>query len=265
MPYVVYSESNLTSKNIGESLLKKGEFEELEPVEGARHFKGGKVGMIGLKGSMLEADYLDGLVKTDLFIFVCSHTSSMEIASLTVHPEGNWSDSAKLGGRPRQLGFAAPDWMLCFLKKMEELNDTGFPVVYEATHHGPLLKTPSFFLEVGGNKSALESKEHAMLLAKVTLSALEEGDPSDFSESVLGVGGLHYAEKFTRLALDRRYAFGHIMSKYYAGEAGMLGQAVERSSRRPDKAVIEWKSIKSAERERVVAELNALGIDHERA
>ncbi len=264
MPYVVYSESNLTSKNIGESLLEVGEFEELESVGDARHFKRKGINMIGIKESMLEADYLDDLVKTDLFVFVCSHKSAKEIASLTVHPEGNWSDAADLGGKPRQLSFASPEWMLCFLRKMDELNDTGFPVVYEATHHGPLLKTPSLFVEVGGNRAALESKKHSMLLARVTLSALEDGDPTNFSEPVLGVGGLHYAEKFTRLAFDRRYAFGHMMSKHHVSEIGMLEQAVERSSKRPDKAIIEWKSIKSAERERIIAALDALGMDHER-
>lgn len=265
MPCIVYSEDNTTSRNIAESLLELGDFEKKEPIGDVPHFWSDGIDMIGLKESMLDAGYLDDLFGTDAFIFVCSHRSAREVASLTVHPEGNWAGEALLGGRPRQLSFAAPDWMLCFLGKLSEMNDTGFPVIYEATHHGPLLRTPSLFVEVGGTNEARESKRNSALIAKVVLAALHEGDRNDFAQSVIGIGGLHYEEKFTRMALEKRYAFGHMMSKHYVEEIGMLAQAIERNSIAPDKAVIEWKSIKGSDREMVITELDRLGIDNERA
>ena len=42
----------------------------------------------------------------------------------------------------------------------------------------------------------------------------------------------------------------------------MLKSAFERSDERAEIAVIEWKSIKANERERIVRELDTLGIDY---
>ena len=196
---------------------------------------------------------------------MCSHSSSKGITSLTAHSEGNWSADAKLGGKPKQLAFASPMYMLAVIESMGRNNQTHLPVIYEATHHGPMLKTPSFFVEVGSDNKAAESDEYSAIVAKSVIDTLSGGDPADGKkECVIGIGGMHYAEKFTRIALEKGYAFSHIMSKYYVNEIDMLEQAVERSSVKADKAVIEWKSMKGADREKIIAELDRIGIDHER-
>ncbi|MGI0134033.1 MAG: D-aminoacyl-tRNA deacylase, partial [Candidatus Micrarchaeaceae archaeon] len=80
----------------------------------------------------------------------------------------------------------------------------------------------------------------------------------------VGIGGTHYPEKFTGLALKGAYAFSHIMSRHYVENVDMIGDAVERSDKRAEIAIIEWKSIKAADRERVIGKLNELGIEYER-
>lgn len=265
MPLVVYSDDNVTSSNIGRAILAAGDFEELERVSGYRRFRGGGFEVLEIDGDMLACDFLDNIIKTDAIIFACSHRSSKGIASFTVHPEGNWSSEAKMGGKPYELSVAAPDYMLSLVESLKRNNNTALPVIYEATHHGPLLKTPSMFVEVGGSKDALESEEYAALVAKSIIDALSGNPPeSGIRECVLGIGGMHYAGKFTRLAFEKGYAFSHIMAKYYVSETGMLGQAVERSSIKAEKAVIEWKSIKAADREKIIRELGRIGIDYER-
>ncbi len=266
MPCVVYSDKNTTSRNIGRAVLAAEDFEELERVSGFRHFRHGRIGVLELEDNFLDASFLDDIIKTDLVVFVCSHRSSKGVAAFTAHSEGNWTSEAALGGKPKELSMAAPARMLETLASLKENNKTSLPVIYEATHHGPLLETPSFFVEVGGNAEALESEEYARVVAKSVIDTLsEKGEHSNMKECVLGIGGLHYAEKFTRMAFEKGYAFSHIMPKYYASEIDMLDQAVKRSSIEVDKAVIEWKSIKAIDRERIIAELDRIGIDHERA
>ncbi len=262
MPFVVYSDDNLTSKNIGEAVVSSFDFEELDDVHGYRHFRSGGIDVLEIKGNILDCSFLDKIISTDFIVFVCSHSSSSGIASLTTHHEGNWSDDAKLGGRPKELSVAAPGAALAVMESLKRNNDSGLPVIYEATHHGPLLKTPSFFVEVGGTKDTLEGKKYSGLVARSVVDALSENETD--SDCVLGIGGMHYAEKFTRIAFERGCAFSHIMPKYHVAEIGMLQQAVERSSPMPEKAMIEWKSIKASDREKIIVELNRIGIDYER-
>ncbi|MCL4389647.1 D-aminoacyl-tRNA deacylase [Candidatus Marsarchaeota archaeon] len=262
MPFIVYSESNQTSKNIADALKGSWDFEESDAIGGFMHFKSDIVDMLAVTGSILETDFIDEIITTDFVIFPCSHRSVKGIASFTVHSEGNWSGEAKLGGKPKELAVAAPDRMLAVLKNMAGGNKTALPVIYEATHHGPLLNTPSFFVEVGGSPDALKSKAYAKFTAESILTALDA--KPQFKDCVLGIGGLHYSQKFTRIALDAGRAFSHIMPKHYVAETDMLSKAIERSSIRVEKALIEWKSIKSLDRNNIISELNKLGMDYER-
>jgi D-aminoacyl-tRNA deacylase len=81
---------------------------------------------------------------------------------------------------------------------------------YEATHHGPTVALPAFFVEIGYGELSSPPREAVHLLADVIprISALE-GD-----RVALGVGGGHYAPHFTDLALHRQWAFGHILSRH---------------------------------------------------
>jgi D-aminoacyl-tRNA deacylase len=262
MPFIVYSENNLTSKNIADAIKKEIEFEEADIVEGMPHFKSENVDMLAMQEGVLDASFLDSCIKTDLIIFPCSHRSAKGVPSFTVHSEGNWSGEAMLGGQPKRLSTASPDWMLSALRNLVKNNATELPVLYEATHHGPLLKTPSFFIEVGGTEQALSDKGYAAIVAKSIVETLDSA--KDYDSCTFGIGSMHYPEKFTRLALSKGYAFSHIMPKYYAHEIDMIKQGVESSSISIDKAIIEWKGLKALDRNKIIEELNVLGIDYER-
>ncbi len=262
MPFIVYSKSNQTSKNIADALMKELDFGAVGEINGLQHLKSDLAEMLVLDGSILDANFLDSYLDTDVIIFPCSHRSAKGIPSFTVHAEGNWSREAKLGGEPKNLSTAAPDWMLCALKHLLKNNSTGLPVLYEATHHGPLLKTPSLFIEVGGTEQAMLDKGYAAIVAKSIAGMLDS--EKDFDSCIFGAGSLHYPEKFTQAALSRGYAFSHIMPKYYASETDMIKEGIEKTSIEVDKAVIEWKGIGAADRNKIIEKLNLLGIDYER-
>jgi D-aminoacyl-tRNA deacylase len=85
--------------------------------------------------------------------------------------------------------------------------------------------------------------------------------------TVLGVGGPHYNQRFTKIALSTNRAFGHIISKYAAPsiESEVIKQCVQRTVEPIEAAVFDWKSMKSADRNKIISVLNELNVPSEKA
>jgi D-aminoacyl-tRNA deacylase len=148
-------------------------------------------------------------------VFPSIHRSERNVASLTVHPLGNPGPSNEMGGRPRTLVPTDPLRMVSALRRLDELSRSiGLPSTYEATHHGPLLGLPAFFMEVGSGKHADPAPDAVRVLAKV----IPELDFLSKDRVALGVGGGHYVPHFTELALERQWAFGHLLSRHALDE-----------------------------------------------
>ncbi|MCI4328171.1 MAG: D-aminoacyl-tRNA deacylase [Thermoplasmata archaeon] len=144
-------------------------------------------------------------------VFPSVHRSERGDPALTVHPLGNPGTSAEVGGRPNSLVPSPARLMVDGLRRLAEgAGALGIPATYEATHHGPFLELPAFFIEVGGGDPDRPTQSATNLIADVVASL--RPDPSD--TVVLGVGGGHYAPHFTDLALRRSLAFGHILPRH---------------------------------------------------
>ncbi len=144
-------------------------------------------------------------------VFPSIHRSDQSVACLTVHPLGNAGDTADVGGRPRTLVPTDPQRMAAALRGLAEgAPGAGVPATYEATHHGPELGLPAFFVEIGFGERSEPSEEAVRLLARVLPSLPVTTD----DRVALGVGGGHYTPRFTELALRRRWAFGHLISRH---------------------------------------------------
>lgn len=258
MVYFVYS-NDVTSSNIARSLISVLALPETEDFHGFQSFGSGGIRMIKIDGRLIDADFLDKLLD-DTVIFLSRHSSSKGISSFTVHAEGNWSSENRLGGRPKSLSVSSPENMIKLLCSIKGVEKDGMEVTYEATHHGPYLNVPSLFVELGGNEDVMNSESLAEVLANAVAASIDK-EP-EYDKIVVGIGGMHYSGKFTRLALEGKYAFAHIMPKYHATCTDMLKSAFERSDITAEIAVIEWKSIKAVEREMIVRELDRLGIDY---
>ncbi|HKS59641.1 MAG TPA: D-aminoacyl-tRNA deacylase [Thermoplasmata archaeon] len=161
-------------------------------------------------------------------VFPSIHRSRSETPCLTVHPIGNPGASAEFGGIPRQLVPPAPQLMRAALSDLRErARPLGVPVSYEATHHGPFLSRPSCFVEVFASERG-QPDPRLMDLLQRTLGELK---PDLRDQLAVGIGGGHYAPHFTDLAVSRRWAFGHILSRHaLAGlEAEQVRTAVSQS------------------------------------
>ncbi len=259
MPFFVYSLEDVVSTGAAELLKGLADFREEKPINGLRCFGYRNMKLVEIPGIHVNADFLDEL-GADYIIFLSRHSSAKGVISFTVHPEGNWDRSAEIGGKPKQLATAAPVEMLKVLKKMSELNKTEHAVTYEATHHGPFLKTPSLYAELGGSEATWYNTALLQILAKSVLESVDADVPYD--KIAIGIGGLHYEDRFARLALSGKYAFSHMMARHSVAELDMLDQAINRSNRKAEIAVIEWKSITAEERNKAVEKLNELGLDY---
>jgi len=143
--------------------------------------------------------------------FPSIHRSVSGTRCLTVHPLGNPGGSAELGGQPRTLVPTDPRAMAAVFRALRErATGLGIPATYEATHHGPAIALPAFFVEIA------HAQEDPPLGEEVAvLSDALRGSPVDPSDQVaLAVGGGHYAPHFSDLAWSRKWAFGHILSRH---------------------------------------------------
>ncbi|MGA7923242.1 MAG: D-aminoacyl-tRNA deacylase [Thermoplasmata archaeon] len=144
-------------------------------------------------------------------VFPSIHRSDSGRPSLTVHPLGNVGPTADVGGRARTLVPTAPRLMTDALRRLPEAaSRLDYSVSFEATHHGPALSTPAFFVEIGTGDGSRPPSSLVRAFADLLVGL--EADPRD--RVVLGVGGGHYAPHFTDLVLRRRWAFGHILSRH---------------------------------------------------
>ncbi len=164
-------------------------------------------------------------------IFLSRHRSKMEEPTLTVHPIGNFGN-AEFGGQPKTLVPAAPRMMthlLRLIKKNLQSTDLEYQVCYEVTHHGPFLKIPTLFVEVGSTEIQWQQKEPASVIASSLLELLakyhyEEEYANDIPV-LIGIGGGHYAPRFTEVALAKKIAFGHMIPTYQI-EAGTINDDI---------------------------------------
>ncbi len=172
-------------------------------------------------GNHIHDERLDRHLPSELaaarptLVFPSVHRSERGVACLTVHPIGNPGPRAEVGGRPRTLVPTDPSGMTSVLRALAEAGGSlGLPVSYEATHHGPELLLPAFFVEVAHPIAP----DLALSAARLLRTTLEELEILDGDRPAVAVGGGHYAPHFTDLALGRRWSFGHILSRYALAE-----------------------------------------------
>jgi D-aminoacyl-tRNA deacylase len=201
----------------------------------------------------------------DLLVFLSRHKSMSGTPTLSVHTPGNLG-KADLGGLPRTVSISPASGMKEALKEMKTAQEEmglEYEVSYECTHHGPSLNVPTMFVELGSSEKQWLDPEAAEAVARSALAAAsaETGHPV-----VLGIGGPHYNMKFTRKALETETAFGHIVPKYAISEldSEILRQCIARTLETVEKAVLDWKGITGADKNRLLSLLAEVGLEIEK-
>lgn len=232
MRVLVASEPDEASMNQRAALLALGAWKEDVPFEGRPSWRQGPWRLVTIRELHLERDGLDRDLEAawsqppELVVYLSKHRSESRTPSLTVHAVGN-PHAAEMGGRPGTLVPAAPGFMTAALRRLRaEARGLPYDVTFEATHHGPYLETPTFYIEQGSTEAEWRDTEAARAIARALLPL----EPLDAPVAV-GLGGGHYAPRHTDLAKAYRIAFGHILASYAldATSTGLVEQAADRT------------------------------------
>lgn len=149
-------------------------------------------------------------IKVDEVIVMSKHSAKSGRPALTAHPIGNYHEN-EFGGREGALVRANPALMTDALRHIVSTNDMeDTQTCFEVSHHGPWLEKPTFYIEVGSEQTHWENKHAAEILAHV----IEDLDPHPEYPVAVGVGGGHYAPRFTEVALKFKVNFGHMLPNY---------------------------------------------------
>ena len=235
MKAILISLKDRASVNIRDRLLEMGDWKESVEFKGLKAYELGDAVMLHHWGEHIYAEGIDSDISEflgempEVIIFTSRHKSESGRRALTVHTVGNYGN-AEYGGKSHTLSTPAPRFMaeaLRILHRNNTLED--YSVSYEVTHHGPYLEVPSFFIEIGSTEEEWQNKEAGKILASTIMELMDfHGNEESIA---IGIGGGHYAPRFTELALRYRISFGHMAPKYalqYLDE-DMLTQMVEKS------------------------------------
>jgi D-aminoacyl-tRNA deacylase len=230
MKLVVRSSEDAASVNIVEHLLRLGKWEPAGSFEGAPVHRMGDCAVVTIPVHHLYYDDIDDKVENalgerpSLVIFASRHKSASNLRTLTAHPIGNFG-RAEMGGRDRTLVPSAPREMsLAFKEMVKRGGELKYQISLEATHHGPYLRTPTFYIEIGSDETAWKEPEPARVIAGALFEVL--AGPVPQSPIAVGVGGGHYVPRLTDVARTKNIAFGHMLPSY-ALEQGWSPETLE--------------------------------------
>ena len=274
MILLVASSKDIASLNIREQILRNYPFHKTaEKFQGSSLFaadiEGKKVTLATLSEESIKAqDLPEKFPNAELVVFMSRHSSKSGKPTLSIHTPGNFGD-ADLGGLPKILSVSPASAMQNALRALIHYKgalNLSYEVSFECTHHGPSLNIPAMFVELGsspvqwGDLRAAEAVAYSAMTAIANFSA-----PA--SSAVLGVGGTHYNQRFTLMALSGEAAFGHMIPKYavHLVDAEMLRQCVERTFEKVPLAVLDWKGIKSEDKPNLLSALKTAGLPFKKA
>jgi len=174
-------------------------------------------------------------INPKLAIFLSKHNSKTGEPTLTTHPIGNYG-KAKFGGKDNDLVPSSPHLMTELLRIINinsKKADLYHKVCFEVTHHGPHLDIPTIFAEVGSTEKEWNNKIPCKIIARSLWELLEKKqNESDFSKEipiVIGIGGGHYAPRFTDVILEKKISFGHMIPKYQIETGNVNDEILEKA------------------------------------
>ena len=240
-------------------------FEE-EPIYTAQ-INGNHISLITLKDQTIYAQNLPKHFKDiELLVFLSRHSSQSGKPTLSVHTPGNF-DQADLGGLPRTLSICPATSMrdaLQALSKLKTEANLGYEVSYECTHHGPSLKVPTMFVELGSSAQQWGDMKAAEAVAKAAIEAITKFQPNPSQTAALGIGGPHYNQRFTQMALDNEAIFGHMIPKYALQlvDSHMLQQCVSATTEKVTHAILDWKGIPGKDKPKILEALDHINLPY---
>lgn len=258
--------SDLPSKNMRDALLNRCDWEDLGS-DGRNSFErcGDNI-IMTISDKHLEHDYPERDaeafgIHVDDVVFMSRHSAKSGTPALTVHPIGNYHENL-YGGDAEHLVKASPSLMSDALRNIMRFNDTeGTQTCFEVTHHGPLSDKPTFFIEIGSDESHWGNTHAAEIQADVIMSM----QPAEDHLIAIGVGGGHYAPRFTEACCSYKVDFGHLIPNYQLegrDDEDIVRMMTQASDASGTKLVyLHRKSMKKPEERRISSLIASSGLE----
>lgn len=254
MKLVISSELDKAGENIRNNLLQYFPFEKLE--DNIHYDKNNDCLLSRINTETIYTDFPEDTIQKkingydlgniDSIIFATRHKSITKIPTLTCHTSGNFN-KADYGGLDGQVCPSNPIFQKIVLKEISDLSkkmDIQFEVSLEATHHGPLTRLPTTFVEIGSDETQWEIEKVGELLASAIYKSLSYEDKTNLFKIAAGIGGGHYCSKFTEIILNTDIAIGHIIAKYNTPVTDSMLNELIKKSNSLEFIILDWKGIK---------------------
>jgi len=241
---IISSTRDPASENIKNQLLKDSDWEEIDIFSDNsvyRHSMMKDLVIVTINDRKITHENLEKEVEESIgfkprqAIFLSRHISKTGEPTLTTHPIGNYG-KAEFGGNSRTLVKSSPKLMthlLRIIKKHAEQAELYHDVCFEVTHHGPYMTIPTLFVEVGSTEEEWKKQKPAEIIAKSVLELLEsyhyEEEFQDDDPVIIGIGGGHYAPRFTDIILEKKVAFGHMIPAYQVKSGNIDEEILEKA------------------------------------
>ena len=273
MILITASRKDTASLNIAKQILSHYPFSptgkafQNNPVH-FTYVKGKKVTLTILNEETVNAQHLpDNFANLNLIVFISRHSSTSGKPTLSVHAPGNFA-AAELGGLPKTLSVAPATAMRDALKALAYFQKNAkleYEVSYECTHHGPSLNIPTMFVELGSSATQWSDSKAAETVAHATMSAIGKFGAYE-KKAVLGIGGTHYNQRFTHMALEGKAVFGHMIPKYAVPnvDTETLRQCIEKTAEKVEYAILDWKGIKSTDKPNLLKMLKEVELPYQK-
>ena len=215
---------------------------------------------------------LEKISRYDFVIFASKHKSEKKEKTISIHAPGNWlSTSPQFGGVPGKFFKTSALFLKKTFEKLEEninkfyLKD--YRLTLECTHHGPLIKQPCMFIEIGSTEFEWGDRRVGFVLAKTISDTIEEFEKNPYREVAIGIGGPHYCPNFNKIQLNSNVAISHIIPQYVLPlTEEMIKEAIFKTVEEDFEFVLlDWKGLGNSEQRRQVTDiLDKLKIRYER-
>ena len=241
---IISSTQDPASTNIKQGLLSESDWKETAVFFDApvyEHQQLSDLYLVTIKDKTIIHEHLveqlhDELnINTTQAIFISRHRSKTGRPSLTTHPIGNFGD-ALFGGRKRTLSPSLPHLMTEVLRSIHwnaTKKNLKHQVCFEVTHHGPYMSIPALFVEVGSNQQEWEKPFPASIVAQSLMETIvkyrNRQDKYNETPVVIGIGGGHYAPRFTDVALVKNVSFGHMIPSYHIDNDSIDDEILEQT------------------------------------
>lgn len=268
MILIVASTKDVASMNIRQQLLTHYDFEESKekihnnPIYRKTTNKN-EVKLVTINEEPIYYQAITNHFTPQLIIYLSRHSSKSGTPTLSVHTPGNLTTQAQKGGKPKKTSIAPANAMKKALLEMAQQKNTlslNYEVSYECTHHGPSLDVAAMFVELGSSPTQWKDKKAAEAVAHAAMAPISKR--SKYSPVAIGIGGPHYSRKFSRMALEGSFAFGHMIPKYAISQvdAEVIKQCVKRTVEKVETIILDWKGIKGADKEGLAEALKEVGV-----